>query len=67
MQCNFLVIKDLWEGKTYPEMVGTKEGKIAMGEIGMNWQEGYGEHSTGGNQWTWLWKISVIRLLEAYI
>ena len=41
MQCNFLVNKDLWEGKTYPEMIGTKKGKIAMGEIGMNWLEGY--------------------------
>ena len=48
--CNviFLVIKDLWEVKTYPEMVGTKEREDCIGE---DWQElariGNGEHSTG--------------------
>ena len=66
MQCNFLVIKDLWEGKTYPEMVGTKEREDCIGEIGKNWQElVLGNIRQGKTSGLGYGNISVIRLLEA--
>ena len=57
MQCNFLVIKDLREGNLSGG--GWYQGREDCN--GGDWNElargVLGEHSTGGNQWPWIWQI----------